>query len=510
MANEGKKTVNILLHTISIVLLSIIGTLLIQSNTAGDIDLSAVEQYRDDWTAPTYTKIDIDHNARSYDNCDSGYAPMFSATWPGTHHCCDCSNVRNTYPYNYLQINTYCDRDTEYYCRDLSGLPATTMKVIDGNIICGKAKGKSFLQSTRPDPATKRCPSKTKPCSQYTSPDNTLCIAETADPEKECPITQVVFVKNKDVAAFKARPENKNFDWDDEDFDDEYHILWTKDYDSLPFTNSAISKAPCMNPTESSIYQGFSPFAAEKGIKSCTKSVTNGLTTDPRYTNTGITVTLGELEEDNGIITQMQTLYGMSYSSGYLYSGGNPAFNTAAEMQKRNMQQLNLWTRPTLSWKLSCEADSKTSRNAMHAAVIRPYEFPDRIFVAAVFAFICVAIEACACGCGFCGAIESGSYKSQTQARAVATICSGIFVLNIIWMATTGASYLRGQKDEIAEYSIANDCGDKYTNIPVDEVNGRFDTAADKATVASYFTYGLIVTYGLSCFFIIRQVKSDD
>ena len=93
MGDAGKHIVNLVLHTLSIILLSFIGSYLIQANNASDLDLSAIEQYKDDWNALSFTKIDIDHDVRTTDFCKSEYGSVFSSTWPGTVECCDCTGV---------------------------------------------------------------------------------------------------------------------------------------------------------------------------------------------------------------------------------------------------------------------------------------------------------------------------------------------------------------------------------------------------------------------------------
>lgn len=93
------------------------------------------------------------------------------------------------------------------------------------------------------------------------------------------------------------------------------------------------------------------------------------------------------------------------------------------------------------------------------------------------------------------------------MARLVATVCSGLLVINIVWMAQTGASYLRDAKEKVANYEIVNECADNITNMPIDKVAAGFDVGVEKADMAAYLTYALLVTYGLSVFFIVRQVK---
>lgn len=144
----------------------------------------------------------------------------------------------------------------------------------------------------------------------------------------------------------------------------------------------------------------------------------------------------------------------------------------------------------------------------MSKAVANPIEFPSRIFVAAIFAFVCIGIEACACGCGFIQSANSGGdYIGKTGARACATICSGLFVINIAWMAASGASTLRDQSAKVDSYAMINKCSDDVTQLPVEDIQSRFETGADQSTLASYLVYGLLATYCLSAIIILRQIK---
>ena len=77
MAPAGKHIMNAALHTVSITLLSCIGAFLLQSDDLADIDLAAIDQYSDDWSQATFTKIDIDHGAAAGDLCKTGYQPLF-------------------------------------------------------------------------------------------------------------------------------------------------------------------------------------------------------------------------------------------------------------------------------------------------------------------------------------------------------------------------------------------------------------------------------------------------
>ena len=41
-------------------------------------------------------------------------------------------------------------------------------------------------------------------------------------------------------------------------------------------------------------------------------------------------------------------------------------------------------------------------------------------------------------------------------------------MINIVWMAQTGAAYLRKESEKVENYSMVNECADDITNMPVD------------------------------------------
>lgn len=325
------------------------------------------------------------------------------------------------------------------------------MEVIEDNRICGKTLGTSFASAIRPDPKTKKCPTNYLPCSKYTSADNTICYRTGGERDKVCPITEIKYkyFDTKDKA--KQWADADKYDWDLEDYDKDENLwmLWTKDADSLPITNSKFEPKPCMSPTESSIYDTYRPHPAEKKISKCSKSPLNNQIYDPRYIDTGIDTNLMDVHDENKVDEKMRSAYGHDYGLG----------SKDTYTMDRRYVDMNLWTRPTLSWKLSCEATAGMTRADMYNAVKNPYEFPDRIFVAAIFAFICVGIEACACGAGLIGTMSDNSEKA-TGARLIAVICSGVLVVNIVWMAQTGASYLRKEQAKVEKYDMVNTCAD--------------------------------------------------
>ena len=197
--------------------------------------------------------------------------------------------------YRKFYVNDWCNGDYQFYCKDIRGFPPQDMTVIDRSIICAKADGASFLDSVRVDPTTKKCQSGYSACSTHTSAENTICVKDTEDKAKVCPITRVEFKTFSTEQAAKDWAAADTYTWDFEDYDedDDVYMFWTKDYDSLPVTQSKIETfQPCMNPKQSSIYEAYSPFMAEKTIPKCTQDITNGLKYDSRYIDTGIDTTL--------------------------------------------------------------------------------------------------------------------------------------------------------------------------------------------------------------------------
>ena len=94
----------------------------------------------------------------------------------------------------------------------------------------------------------------------------------TADKTKVCPITRIEFVDVDETARFIA---NSPYTWGQDYIDDDYNVLWTKDYDALPVSSTSVSDQPCMNPTETHYPSNYTPFSVEIKPKQCTQSDTN-------------------------------------------------------------------------------------------------------------------------------------------------------------------------------------------------------------------------------------------
>ena len=109
------------------------------------------------------------------------------------------------------------------------------MPIIKGKLICGKRDAATFERAVRPDPITNECQSSYSPCSSFTSPDNTYCLPSFIS--EMCPITHIRFEKSSKLATYLQKSQ---YEWTTQPFDDEHHIMWTKDYDSLPVVMTTI------------------------------------------------------------------------------------------------------------------------------------------------------------------------------------------------------------------------------------------------------------------------------
>jgi len=61
-----------------------------------------------------------------------------------------------------------------------------------------------------------------------------MCVGETEDKSKVCPITKIEFKSFSSKDKAKEWVAADKFDWDFEDYEDDIYMLWTKDADSLP------------------------------------------------------------------------------------------------------------------------------------------------------------------------------------------------------------------------------------------------------------------------------------
>jgi hypothetical protein len=91
-----------------------------------------------------------------------------------------------------------CDGLNKIYkdCRYSSSVPSTKLSSIDGRKICGKRRGKSFLEAIRPTYDDGMCPEGFELCyplegTSNVTVQNSLCVE--SGKQAECPITGIAF-----------------------------------------------------------------------------------------------------------------------------------------------------------------------------------------------------------------------------------------------------------------------------------------------------------------------------
>ena len=122
-----------------------------------------LEQLVVDWSTPFITDIYVTEDKV----CPGDYKSIFSRKWLGTHSYCQ-DNVLNIESGG---INNLQCPLTNVYPRQ-----GTEMSHFNGKTICGKLSDLNYLHATRVNPETFECPGVFVPCSNKTSPQNTICV----------------------------------------------------------------------------------------------------------------------------------------------------------------------------------------------------------------------------------------------------------------------------------------------------------------------------------------------
>lgn len=73
-----------------------------------------------------------------------------------------------------------------------------------GFIACGKRGGPNFLETIRVDLMTKKCPDDLTPCSNFTAPDDTVCV-KPYSVRFECPIIDVYIASEAELTDLLKR-----------------------------------------------------------------------------------------------------------------------------------------------------------------------------------------------------------------------------------------------------------------------------------------------------------------
>ena len=95
------------------------------------------------------------------------------------------------------------------------------------------------------------CPFGTEPCSEDTSPPNTVCYLPVLH-KSSCPITSVTFISKRDAMIQKLL--NKDDESKVIQYQPDSYLRYSKtEGDNLPLTSTIVGQQPCVDKSQSSI-----------------------------------------------------------------------------------------------------------------------------------------------------------------------------------------------------------------------------------------------------------------
>jgi len=164
-------------------------------------------------------------------------------------------------------------------CVQVDAHTAVRQGQFEGKRICGTRGGVPFVNVTRVD-KDGYCPKNTAPCVPDADPENIVCYDIKAG-KKNCPITDLKFVKNSEVDAYIANNYNSY------EFNSTTSIVTSRLTNSLPPTSIQLEHAPCIDGQTQSAIPKTSFFPAEimRMENGCPMETNSKLSTDPRFTS---------------------------------------------------------------------------------------------------------------------------------------------------------------------------------------------------------------------------------
>ena len=91
------------------------------------------------------------------------------------------------------------------------------------------------------------------------------------------------------------------------------------------------------------------------------------------------------------------------------------------------------------------------------------------------------------------------------MARAAATVCGCLFMVNVVWMLATAVGMQESNIETLENYSVINGCSDQYTHVPTESMTVKINGSTQGIKIASYISYGLLVLYTIACIVVTKQ-----
>lgn len=359
--------------------------------------------------------------------------------------------------------------------------------VVNGKRFCGKRGGKSYSEVTRVDAGTGECPTDTTPCSDETSPENTVCYPP-ADHETSCPITEIQVVDQEGLAGL----ENQGVVASDEGGlavieTGALFLAYSKIADAPPVSLTFVgAAAPCRD-AEKMLGTGSStteeaaddteeadvadddvvvedvaspmhfPLEVDRLTEMCTSD-----NIDARYTMLNLSTTEFALEASSGVADAIKTL------------PGGETWITNSEEQK-SATTLTVYYRNALPWDLTCEAE-------------RPRDMVMEIMEGTTAKIVYSGITLKLFGwIMFGGGIiiamftvpnlfeENASKTVTTVAIVLLQAFQICMTVSTMFFLTTTLGKFDDRVDATNRLAVVNGCGDEYTVVPFIDLQRDFD-----------------------------------
>ena len=135
-----------------------------------------------------------------------------------------------------------------------------------------KRGGDPFETVRRVDSETKKCPEGTEPCSEDTSPENTVCYPKDQHSEA-CPITEILFVDSiQEVYKYQSLDTSvtvKPFLYEDsKGSKSNMYLVYSKKKDNMPIIATTVEENnPCADPVSEANY--YYPLEKDRMRRKC-------------------------------------------------------------------------------------------------------------------------------------------------------------------------------------------------------------------------------------------------
>lgn len=358
---------------------------------------------------------------------------------------------------------------------------------------CGERSGLPFSKVVRPTSAssqlasTPACPSGYVACSTETSADNTVCV-ETSK-KSDCPFTMAKFVTVAEQSTYASDTTNYQV----YPVDKEYVMVTSKTKgDNLPLTSFKIEERPCLDNRDVSISPTAMFYPLENDIltKGCRIVSQFNTFVDDRYTDLGRKISEYDVQEESDVLDTLEDL---------------PNYSLYVTSSAKKQIMYGFWSRPAISWNLSCESEHSRDSVIQAASFEKDKEGLGEAWVIGLLSIgygVGIAVSSIFLVL-YCYGTFSRRDLGEGQ-HLVSGACLGVELI-LISVATFLVSGQKGEllerKNAIQALSFVNDCGDKYTNIPenfVPDIDAAYSDISF-AVIAGAFVSALILFSAISC-----------